>query len=69
MDVLVAGATGFIGQRLCPKLVTAGHRVRAMTRAPMSYRGVGTPVGADVADPASLRAALGGGARGDDLVH
>ncbi|PFX00361.1 hypothetical protein CJ469_04544 [Nocardia farcinica] len=69
MDVLVAGATGFIGQRLCPKLVTAGHRVRAMTRAPMSYRGVGTPVGADVADPASLRAALDGCDSAYYLVH
>jgi uncharacterized protein YbjT (DUF2867 family) len=32
--VLVTGATGFIGRRLVPALIDAGHEVRAMTRHP-----------------------------------
>ena len=34
MTVLVAGASGFVGRRLCPALEEAGHAVRAMTRHP-----------------------------------
>jgi len=33
MKVLVTGATGYIGGRLIPRLVEAGHHVRAMTRS------------------------------------
>ena len=33
MDVLVAGASGFVGSRLCPALQEAGRRVRAMAHA------------------------------------
>ncbi|MFJ2837749.1 NAD(P)H-binding protein [Nocardia sp. NPDC087230] len=58
MQVLVAGSTGFIGRRLCPELQESGHTVRAMTRHPERYHGAGTPVGADVADPASLPEAM-----------
>ncbi|QCX26211.1 NAD(P)H-binding protein [Nocardioides jishulii] len=57
-DVLVAGATGFVGRRLVPELVERGHDVRAMTRRPESYDGPGTAVGADVSDPESLGEAL-----------
>ncbi len=32
MNVLVTGATGYIGGRLIPRLVAAGHRVRALAR-------------------------------------
>jgi uncharacterized protein YbjT (DUF2867 family) len=32
--VLVAGATGYIGGRLIPRLLEAGHRVRAVVRTP-----------------------------------
>ena len=67
--VLVTGATGFIGRRLVPALVDAGHTVRAMTRRPEDYSGVGDPVGADVDDPASLVAALDGVAVAVYLVH
>ncbi len=42
--ILVTGATGFIGRRLVPVLVEAGHDVRAMTRHPESYDGPGDPV-------------------------
>ncbi|MGB0189367.1 MAG: SDR family oxidoreductase, partial [Nocardioides sp.] len=54
MRVLVTGATGFIGARLVPALVEAGHEVRAMTRRPEAYDGPGTPVRGDVFDPGSL---------------
>ena len=69
MRVLVTGATGFIGRRLVPLLVQRGHEVRAMTRRPDGYRGPGTPVAGDVADPASLRRALDGCTAAYYLVH
>ncbi len=34
LRVLVTGATGYIGGRLAPRLVEAGHRVRALARNP-----------------------------------
>ena len=52
--ILVTGATGFIGRRLVPVLVEAGHDVRAMTRHPESYDGPGDPVAGDVHDAATL---------------
>lgn len=67
--VLVTGATGFIGGRLVPALVEAGHRVRAMTRHPEDYDGPGTPVGANVFEPESLPAALEGADVAVYLVH
>lgn len=67
--VLVTGATGFVGRRLVPELTDAGHKVRAMTRRPEDYSGVGEPVGADVGDPASLAAALEGVDVAIYLVH
>jgi uncharacterized protein YbjT (DUF2867 family) len=36
---LVTGATGYIGGRLVPELLAAGHRVRVMTRSPERLRG------------------------------
>ncbi|NUS43085.1 MAG: NAD(P)H-binding protein [Mycobacteriaceae bacterium] len=69
MKVLVAGASGFVGRRLCPALEKAGHTVLAMTRHPDSYRGAGQVVGADVHDPVSLRTALDGCASAYYLVH
>jgi uncharacterized protein YbjT (DUF2867 family) len=67
--VLVTGASGFVGARLCAALVSAGREVRAMTRRPGSYIGAGTPVYGDVHDPASLRAALRGCDAAYYLVH
>ncbi len=52
--ILVTGATGFIGKRLVPALVEAGHDVKAMTRHPETYDGPGRPVRGDVGDRASL---------------
>jgi uncharacterized protein YbjT (DUF2867 family) len=34
LTCLVTGATGYIGGRLVPELLAAGHRVRVMTRSP-----------------------------------
>ena len=67
--VLVAGASGFVGRRLCPALMDAGFEVRAMTRRPREYRGVGEPVGADTSDAPSLRGALHHCAAAYYLVH
>jgi len=67
--VLVTGATGFIGRRLVPALLEAGHDVRAMTRRPESYDGPGTPVHGDVGDPGSLAEPLEGVDAAIYLVH
>ncbi len=69
MRVLVAGASGFVGRRLCPALTAAGHDVVAMTRNPASYTGAGTAVRADVHDPGSLGPALAGCESAYYLVH
>ena len=37
MRVLVTGATGFVGGRLVPALVEAGHEVRVLVRDPSGY--------------------------------
>lgn len=69
MQILVAGASGFVGRRLCPALEEAGHDVRAMTRHPDTYSGAGEPVFGDVHDPESLPAAMHGCAAAFYLVH
>lgn len=46
LSVLVTGATGYIGGRLAPRLVEAGHRVRALARDPSKISDV--PWAADV---------------------
>ncbi len=58
MRVLVAGASGFVGRRLCPALLEADHEVRALTRKPESYTGAGDAVLGDVHDRSSLDDAL-----------
>ncbi|MDQ1720675.1 MAG: hypothetical protein QOI26_409 [Pseudonocardiales bacterium] len=68
-DVLVTGASGFIGSHLCRALAQSGHRVRAMTRRPDSYSGAGEPVAGDVGEPASLLAPLSGVHTAYYLVH
>jgi dihydroflavonol-4-reductase len=56
--ILVTGATGFIGSRLCRALLGAGHRVRALhrTRSPLGIL-AGLPIElvlGDILDPSSL---------------
>ena len=69
MKVLVAGASGFVGRRLCPALIDAGHDVQAMTRRPESYQGGGAAVYGDVDDPGTLHEALAGCQVAYYLVH
>ena len=63
--VLVLGATGYLGGRLVPRLLTAGYRVRALTRG--AARLEGAPwhddvevVDGDASDPKALARALDG---------
>jgi uncharacterized protein YbjT (DUF2867 family) len=63
LQVLVTGATGYVGGRLVPRLVAAGHQVRVLARDPARLEG--RPWLADVAvaqgdvfDPATLAAAM-----------
>src|SRR4051812_3385566 len=67
--VLVAGASGFVGRRLCAALTHEGVDVRAMTRHPDSYERAGVPVYGDVHDPSSLSDALQGCTAAYYLVH
>ena len=69
LTVLVTGATGFIGRRLVPALVDAGHDVVAMTRHPDDYDGPGRSVAGDVFDSASLGEPLSGVDVAIYLVH
>jgi uncharacterized protein YbjT (DUF2867 family) len=69
MQVLVAGASGFVGSRLCGSLVDEGHSVRAMTRHPDSYRGAGDPVFGDVSNAASVQSAVADCDAAYYLVH
>ncbi len=67
--VLVAGASGFVGRRLCPAIEARGHRVQAMTRHPDGYHGVGEAVHGDVHNSATLVDALDGCRAAYYLVH
>lgn len=69
LQVLVSGATGFVGASLARALLDEGHRVRAMTRRPEQYAGPGEPVAGDIADPHSLAKALDGVDVAYYLVH
>src|SRR5579859_2418704 len=69
VKVLVAGASGFVGRRLCVALDLAGHDVVAMTRNPARYRGAGLPVRGDVQDSVTLGSAMAGCQAAYYLVH
>lgn len=67
---LVTGATGYIGGRLVPELLDAGHEVRCLARSPAKLRdhpwaGDTEVVRGDVTDPRSLAEAL----RGTDVAY
>jgi nucleoside-diphosphate-sugar epimerase len=62
MRIAVLGATGVYGRHLLPRLVAAGHRVRALARRPETARVAAAcgaeVVAADLFDEASLRSGL-----------
>ncbi|MFI9610645.1 SDR family oxidoreductase [Streptomyces sp. NPDC052023] len=67
---LVTGATGYIGGRLVPELLQAGHRVRCLTRSPdklrdHTWRNQVEVARGDVTDAASAAEAL----RGIDVAY
>ncbi|RIK03733.1 MAG: DUF2867 domain-containing protein, partial [Acidobacteria bacterium] len=62
LRILVTGATGYIGGRLAPLLIDAGHRVRVLARTPDKLRDVPWAgdveiVRGDLTDPQSLAVA------------
>ncbi|MBT2451041.1 SDR family oxidoreductase [Streptomyces sp. ISL-43] len=73
-NCLVTGATGYIGGRLVPELLDAGHRVRCLARSPEKLRdhlwaGRAEVVRGDVTDPRSVAAAMSGIDVAYYLVH
>lgn len=74
MNCLVTGATGYIGGRLVPELIEAGHHVRCLARTPEKLRdhpwaGQIETVRGDVTDARSLAAAMAGIDVAYYLVH
>ena len=74
MRVLVTGATGYIGGRLVPRLIEAGHHVRVLVRRPERLRDVPWAgdveiVEGDLVDAASVDRAMAGIEAVYYLVH
>jgi uncharacterized protein YbjT (DUF2867 family) len=73
-SVLVTGATGYIGGRLVPELLAAGHRVRCLARTPakldaLPWREQVEVVGGDAGDADSLTEAMAGCDAAYYLLH
>ena len=68
-QVLVSGASGFVGSHLAGALESRGHSVFAMTRHPETYFGSGKPIFGDVYDADSVRSALADVDAAYYLVH
>ncbi|MCR3720300.1 MULTISPECIES: SDR family oxidoreductase [Prauserella salsuginis group] len=74
MRCVVLGATGYIGGRLVPELLEAGHEVRVVARSPekldeVPWRDEVELVRGDVTDPSDMAAALADSQVAYYLVH
>ena len=70
MRILLTGATGYIGGRLAPMLLDAGHRVRCLTRSPDKLRDVDWAARTEIVQGDALdRADLDQAMEGVDLVY
>ncbi len=72
--ILVSGATGYIGGRLVPELLSAGYQVRCLARTPAklaghSWRDKIEVAAGDITDPAAVEAAMSGVDAAYFLVH
>jgi uncharacterized protein YbjT (DUF2867 family) len=68
--ILVSGATGYVGGRLVPHLLAAGHRVRCLVRDPSRLQGRGWLPQVEVATGDVLRpAGLAGALAGVDVAY
>jgi len=74
VDILITGGTGYIGGRLVPELLAAGHRVRCLARTPakldaVPWRSAVEVVEGDVTEPESVARAMTGMDAAYFLVH
>ena len=58
MNILVTGATGFLGRHIIQRLQDSGHDVRALSRDPLAQVKGATVFGGDILKPETLAEAL-----------
>jgi uncharacterized protein YbjT (DUF2867 family) len=69
MNILVTGISGYVGSRLAPRLLRAGHEVRGLSRRPPAPRPGATMFEGDVVTGAGLDRALDGVDVAYYLIH
>ncbi|MFZ1154623.1 MAG: NAD-dependent epimerase/dehydratase family protein [Solirubrobacteraceae bacterium] len=68
MRIFLTGASGFIGQTLCPRLLERGHEISALVRRAGSEPAGTDPVAGDLSDGARLTDAVAS-IRPDCVIH